>query len=119
MPLTQTVTQSLRTVADGSGRDNLFVKPFMGGVRILWSSLVGVDRTTVPTRIELGALAGTSFYLICSQAPGAANISVEGGVLHALPGDFRVGCTIIGAVLGDVLEFFAYGVVLPIAGFTG
>lgn len=116
MPLTQTVAQHLRGVADGSGRDSLFVKPFMGGQRILWTSLVGVDRTTLPTRIEIGALESTNFYLLNSAAPAAANMTVSAGGLLALPGSFRVGCTFIGAVAGDVLEFFAYGMVLPIGG---
>jgi hypothetical protein len=117
MPLTQTISQKLQGVADGSGRDGLFLKQFMGGQRILWTSLLGVDRTTVPTRIEIGALEGANFYLLNSAAPPAANQSVGAGGILALPGSFRVGCIIIGAVLGDVLEFYAYGMVIPVGGF--
>ena len=114
MSLRQPVVQSLKAVAGATGVDEMFTKAMLSGVRVRWGVLAGVDQTTRPTRIEVGALHGTSWYVIKCLQPAALGeaVSVEGEVV--LPGDFRVGCRVIGATAGDKLEFYAYGAVLPL-----
>lgn len=114
MPLRQPVVQSLKAVAEATGVDEMFTKALPSGVRVRWGVLAGVDQTTRPTRIEVGALHGTAWYVMKCLQPAALGeaVTVEGEVV--LPGDFRVGCRVIGATTSDKLEFYAYGTILPL-----
>lgn len=80
---------------------------------VLWQHIVAGNLTTAGTRIEILLRRGSREYLLHRAVAPNANTSVEVSGLFLAPGDFRVVGRFLGAAVGDTLELYAYGVVVP------
>lgn len=80
---------------------------------VCWQHIVAANLTTAGTRIEILLKRGSRDYLLHRAVAPNVNTSVEIGGLFVVPGDFRVVGRFLGAAVGDTLELYAYGVVVP------
>ena len=80
---------------------------------VLWQHIVVGDQQNVCTRLEILLKRGSREYLLHRAVAPNVLTSVEVSGLFVVPGDFRVVGGFVGAVVGDTLELYAYGIVVP------
>jgi len=97
----------------GAAAQTLTMDKYPPEVRIEWDRFTALVENGDATLIEVGFKNGVSEYILRSLliANAGQSITVKGPC--RVPGDYQPFARYTGTAAGEVLTFFAYGVIVP------
>jgi len=101
----------LSVIADDSGDQLVLMDALPYKEAIHWTCIEARDLTTKTTRIDIVLMQARIEFVLRSRAVASKENTIS--ILEDVyaPGNYRVGARFVGAVEGDELELWAYGVV--------
>lgn len=109
----QSVIRSMSKAAAGSTDEEICLDTWPADVCIEWHRIVARNVTSQDTKIELYLKRGRQKYLIRAGQAGAADRTIATDTNLCAPGDFQVCASFSDPSSGDVLELYAFGMILP------
>lgn len=100
---------SVAKVAAGGALEELILRIPRGYNETVWHRLVARNKTTSMDKIELWVRANTSEYLLRASAQGAIGRTVHLDTSTTVPDDAVFVAKFTTAVVGDVIEMYAFG----------
>jgi hypothetical protein len=79
---------------------------------VVWCEICARDVTNKPTTIEIFAKMGKATHVLNCKGPAAANETVNLVSPVTLPGNYQLGCKVVGSTSDDIIEMYAYGYTL-------
>lgn len=103
------IVRGLHGVGTAAAYDDLWLDPWPYDVTVEWTAACAIERTNIPTNIEILLRRGTQLFRLTSAVPALAGASVDWHGSVRLGGDYEIGARFIGATAGDPLELSIFG----------